>query len=219
MKKLFKAIRRKDFDLVKELIEKKPELVNCRAKQPPKKDDGQSPLQVAIKIGQIQLAHYLLDRGADINFMEDESCCNQWRQPVLFDAAGRAVYDSRWNSVDYVTKQVQVQRSKAEADASFGLLTRLVDMGAEMDARDSFGGSILSRVCFAARDFLPQLDRSTGEISQANRVLTPELEADLRRIFDLLISKGADIHFVHPSMSQPLDVFFKDEPVAAFLKE
>ena len=42
MKKLFVAIRNSDLDTVKQLIEKKPELVNCVAKQPPKKDDGQS---------------------------------------------------------------------------------------------------------------------------------------------------------------------------------
>lgn len=46
MKKLFKAIRAQDYELVKQIIEAKPELVNCTAKQPPKKDDGQSPLQV-----------------------------------------------------------------------------------------------------------------------------------------------------------------------------
>ena len=51
MKKLFKAIRNNDLDTVRQLIEKKPELVNCTAKQPPKKDDGQSPLQVALKTG------------------------------------------------------------------------------------------------------------------------------------------------------------------------
>ena len=44
MKKLFTAIRSSDFEMVRLIIEKKPELVNCVAKQPPKKDDGQSPL-------------------------------------------------------------------------------------------------------------------------------------------------------------------------------
>lgn len=37
MKKIFKAIKDKDFDLVRTLIENKEELVNCVAKQPPKK--------------------------------------------------------------------------------------------------------------------------------------------------------------------------------------
>lgn len=61
MKKIFKAIRDKDFDLVRTLIENKEELVNCVAKQPPKKDDGQSPLQVALKTGALDIAEYLID--------------------------------------------------------------------------------------------------------------------------------------------------------------
>lgn len=61
---------------MKQLIEKKPELVNCTAKQPPKKDDGQSPLQVALKTGNTAIAEFLIDNGANVNFIEDEICCN-----------------------------------------------------------------------------------------------------------------------------------------------
>ena len=100
MKKLFTAIRKSDLETIKQIIEKKPELVNCTAKQPPKKDDGQSPLQVALKTGNTAIANYLLDQGADVNFIEDESCCNQWRTPVLHDAINCAVMLCRWNSDD-----------------------------------------------------------------------------------------------------------------------
>lgn len=86
MKKLFKAIRNNELELVKQLIENKPDLVNCVAKQPPKKDDGQSPLQVALKTGHFEIAEYLIEMGADLNFMEDISCCNSWRAPVIHDA-------------------------------------------------------------------------------------------------------------------------------------
>ena len=56
------------------LLDKKPELIACTAKAPPKKDVGQSPLQVAIKTNNYVIAHLLLDRGADVNFMEPEDC-------------------------------------------------------------------------------------------------------------------------------------------------
>lgn len=69
--------------MVRTLIENKEELVNCVAKQPPKKDDGQSPLQVALKTGALDIVEYLIDCGADLNYMEDESCCNEWRTPVI----------------------------------------------------------------------------------------------------------------------------------------
>jgi len=41
MKKLFTAIRASDFEMVRQIIENKPELVNCVAKKPPKNADGQ----------------------------------------------------------------------------------------------------------------------------------------------------------------------------------
>ena len=68
MKKLFKAIRDNNFELVFQLINSDPELVNCTAKQPPKKDDGQSPLQVALTTGNLEIASYLLDMGADATY-------------------------------------------------------------------------------------------------------------------------------------------------------
>lgn len=73
MKKLFKAVRQEKVDEVKQILEKKPELMNCISVPPPKKDTGQSPLQVAIKIGAFEIAYYLIDVGADINFMEEET--------------------------------------------------------------------------------------------------------------------------------------------------
>lgn len=66
MKKLFQAIRKKENDAVRELLTKKPEPVSCTAKQPPKKDNGQSPLQVSLKTGDFEAANLLLDLGADV---------------------------------------------------------------------------------------------------------------------------------------------------------
>lgn len=51
MKKIFSAIRKHENDYVKDLLKRKPELVFCTAKALPKKDDGQSPLQVSLKTG------------------------------------------------------------------------------------------------------------------------------------------------------------------------
>ena len=103
MKKLFKAIRDKNLDEVIQLINNNLELVNCIAKQPPKKDDGQSPLQIALKTGALDIAEFLIDSGADLNFMEDESCCNTWRAPVIHDAINAAVMSSRWNTNNQYT--------------------------------------------------------------------------------------------------------------------
>ncbi len=84
MKAFFKAIRQNDYDKVKSYLDSKPELANCIAKAPPKKDDGQSPLQVAFKVGDLQIANLLIDRGANINYIET-SDINEWNIPVLHD--------------------------------------------------------------------------------------------------------------------------------------
>lgn len=72
MKKLFTAIRQGKLDEVKSIIEKKPELVNCVSGALPKKDHRQSPLQVAFKTGKYEIADFLIEHGADIDFMETE---------------------------------------------------------------------------------------------------------------------------------------------------
>ena len=82
---LFKAIRHGDLELVSSMVANDPALVNSRAMSPPKKDDGQSPLQVALKTGQTAIANVLIDCGADVNFMETASV-NEWRAPALHDA-------------------------------------------------------------------------------------------------------------------------------------
>ncbi|MCC8024064.1 MAG: ankyrin repeat domain-containing protein [Clostridium sp.] len=72
MNKLFKDIRHSDIEAVRAAISKNITAVNevYNAKTP-KKDIGQSPLQVAIKCGEFEIIELLLENGADSNFMED----------------------------------------------------------------------------------------------------------------------------------------------------
>lgn len=89
MKKLFVAVRKQDFETVKRILDANPELINCVATPPPKKDDGQSLLQVANKVGCWEIAHYLIDKGIDVNYMEPDHGL-PWTKcftcPVLIDA-------------------------------------------------------------------------------------------------------------------------------------
>ena len=64
----------------------KPELLNCVAGELPKKDHGQSLLQVAFKSGNLDIAEFLIDEKIDVNFMEAEDDDPGLRTPVLFDA-------------------------------------------------------------------------------------------------------------------------------------
>lgn len=222
MKKLFVAIRHGDKEAVRQMIEKKPELVACIARQPPKKDDGQSPLQVAIKTGAFEIANFLLDWGADVNFMEAEDCCNNWRAPVVHDAIMAAVMCSRWNVAVEDGRggwKAEVQGgSQKDADEAFALLKRMIDQGADLNVVDSMGNSCAWRLCLSASQVLPSYNHETHQWRN-DRILTPEIRADLSRIFDLLYENGMDDDYIRPG-EYPVSVreLFKGEAVAEFFR-
>lgn len=195
MKKLFQAIRKRDNDTIKKLIEKQPELVNCIAKQPPKKDDGQSPLQVAIKTNNFEIANFLLDHSADVNFIEPEGSYDDWRMPVLNYAVLAAVMNCRHNTKFDSGDRIFFNEysSKEEADASFGFLKRILEMGADINQKESRGASCVWRLCKSAEDILPSYSWGEHRVSDS-AVVTPEWKSDLGRIFMILKEYGADFN-------------------------
>lgn len=125
MKSLFKAIRQNDLDKVIKILDKKPEAVNCMATAPPKKDDGQSPLQVSIKTGNLEIAQYLIKKGADVNYMEPDDglpVTRSYRCPVLFDAI-RGMF-SRWENC----REKYLQ-----------LISQILELGADPNKQDNRG--------------------------------------------------------------------------------
>lgn len=218
MKKLFTAIRHSDLDMVKELLHKKPELVNCTAKQPPKKDDGQSPLQIALKTGNFEIADYLLSLGADVNFMEADTSCNTWRAPVIHDAITAAIMSARWNTNSEVMGGMTVHSTKEKADQAFALLEKLIQLGADVNARNSYGNSCIWIACSQAKQILPTYNHVENRLHD-DRLLTNELRADLSRIFDLLIRHGADLSYVGGTFDRTVTEFYKNEPVFEFLRQ
>ncbi|MBQ8145631.1 MAG: ankyrin repeat domain-containing protein [Clostridia bacterium] len=214
MKKLFTAIRKGDIDTVKALIEKDNSLVFCVAKQPPKSDDGQSPLQVALKTGRLEIADYLLDMGADVNFTEDVSCVNMWRTPVVFDAINCAIMNCRFNVVR--ESEIEVFSTKENADKAFMILERMIKMGADINAVSSIGNNSLFRACLQAAQILPRYDYSTKTLWN-DRKITIELKQDLSRIFNLLINSGVDMSFKNQAGKTVFE-FFENQPVLNFVK-
>ncbi|MFV0393598.1 MAG: hypothetical protein ACK5LC_04265 [Coprobacillaceae bacterium] len=219
MKKFFVAIRQQKIDEVKTMLEKKPELISCTAKQPPKKDDGQSPLQVAIKSSKknYEIVHLLLDLGTDVNFIEDESCCNKWRAPVLHDAIMAAVYCARRTTEDYFTKEVVITGTKEEANNAYQVLKRVLEMGADVHQVDSFGNSGLARVLGDASIFLPNYNYVENTMSKAP-VSIEQIE-DLKEIFDLLFSYGANIDQYSLNFKMTLREFYQKQYVMKIIKE
>lgn len=217
MKKLFKAIRDNNIELVKQLINDSPELVNCTAKQPPKKDDGQSPLQVALKTGAFEIAEYLIDHGADVNFMEDESCCNTWRAPVIHDAINAAIMSSRWNTNNQYTG-FEVFSTEENAVSAQQILEKMLQLGADVNKLDSSGNSGIWRYCLQAYQILPRFDFATNSECD-DRIFTAELETDLLNILKLLCKYGADFSYVSPNVGLTVKAFYANGSMSKLLSQ
>jgi len=217
VKKLFVAIRQGNIQQVKDILQKKPELISCTAKQPPKKDDGQSPLQVAIKSGNFIIADYLLDCDADVNFIETESC-NQWKMPVIQDAIMATIMNTRFLRFTYKNgeKVWEIYRTKEQFDMAFRILKRMFDLGADINSHDSYGNSCLGRAILDARQILPTIHYQDPTWVD-ERPLNNELKEDLTLIFNLLLEQGADVNEVDRKIgNKSLAEFYKKECVAQF---
>jgi ankyrin repeat protein len=193
MKALFTAIRNKEIEKIQTIISKNPQLVNATAKQPPKKDDGQSALQVAFKSRNFWAAKFFLENDADVNFMEKETV-NEWRMPVIQDAIMATISLVRFavpvNPWDPEKKgQNEIRNTKDNFEKIFALLSMMIEKGADVSVTDSYGNHGLMRACLDVANFW----------TIKPEPLNKEAVEDIRRVFDLLITAGADLNQTTPT--------------------
>ena len=176
IKVFFKAIADSDFNKVSELLNSNKEYLTVCNVSPPKKDDGQSGLQVAFKTGNFDIAKLLIDQGADINFIETSEI-NEWTAPVLHDSIRATIFNS-----------YTVQKDTGKFDKAFSLLQLMLDKGANPNSTDSYGNNCLHRAIMDSRQMI---DNPSADLT--NGVLLKQL----RRIFAELITAGADINLTN----------------------
>ncbi|MCR5824125.1 MAG: ankyrin repeat domain-containing protein [Lachnospiraceae bacterium] len=172
MTKLFKAIRHADLEEIKRIIEKKPEAVNSVAGTTPKKDHGQSPLQVALKTGHIEIADYLIDHGADVNFCEEEDDDPGLRVPVIFDAITATIDSLCYREFDI-------------SDQALILLEKLIDKGANVNAFTSHGLGTINWAILRAQNIMAYPDLYVN--------VQKEVRNKLAGVLDLLIKNDVDV--------------------------
>ncbi len=187
MKKLFTSIRQGKLDEAAAVLGRKPELISCLAKALPGKDHEQSPLMVAIKSDNLEAAHLLLDRGADVNFRDEiNPFGSNFSAPVWYDAVGQCFMRAKQ------TVEPGLERSKG----CFLLLRRLLDMGVGPNQKTSSGrqNALNKYEQYAYRTF--SSDPLTREMqAQKNR----QLREMLRAVLDELLPHGVNIHDFTPA--------------------
>ena len=215
MQKTFQLLRRGDLEAIRQILDKKPEEVNAVSGDKPKRDQGQSLLQVAIKSGHLDIADLLIDRGADLNSIEEPTELNPFCQPVIQTAGGRAVFDcrrmiKRWNG------QYEMYSSKEKADQSFKVFKKMLELGADISQKDSHGGTLLQNILRETKEVLPSYYWKTKETSD-NILITDELRHDLNRIYDLLIRYGVTSEEISAYHKIPLKELYQNSPTMEFL--
>jgi len=171
IKTFFQAIRNSDLQRVIELVTSDKEYLTATNFAPPKKDDGQSGLQVAFKTGNFDIAEYLIEQGVDINFI-DTSDINDWKAPVLHDCIRATIFNS-----------YTLQKDILQFEKAFSILKTMLVRKADPNAVDSYGNNCLNRALMDSRQMLnnPGADFS-------NEILLQQL----RSVFSELINAGAD---------------------------
>lgn len=154
--------------MIKELISKDPLLVNAVAPKKPADTKGMSTLQVSLTTGwHRDIADFLLDHGADINFMEAAEWHVPQAHPVLHDAVCVAIHNARrhecvdpddWDNIEFEWKH-----TKADSDRAYGLLKRMIDMGADVNKVNNYNDNVLSEAVQQASYLCPQVDPLTGK--------------------------------------------------------
>lgn len=182
MKKLFLAIRHGNLDEVKATLENHPEALNEAAVSPPKKDQGLSPLQVALKIGEFDIAQYLIEQGADVNYVDpiDENEKYIWSVPVLQDAIGAVFFAYEG-----------IKPNVGAAEKATAIVRDMLDRGADPNmiswkTIEKFGERYL-------RPAGDALCACIGEAPLNNEKLHDLAEKKLTELLDLLLEHGADI--------------------------
>lgn len=175
---------------MKKMIAATPELTNSRASAPPKKDDGQSPLQIAFKTGRFAIADFLIDHGADVTFIE-ESEINEWRAPVIHDAIRAAAFNMR---VAY--------KGNAETFATaIAMLKKLLDNGADPNTTDSYGNNCLARALLDLRIQLTSIPWEDSSTTDSHAVF----DEDAKQLLGVLLEYGADIHASNKTRESAFD--------------
>lgn len=163
--------------MVKEILEKAPEAVNSIAKAPPKWDAGKSPLLLSIEYTDLEIANYLLTKGADVNFMEPDdglSWIQHRRMPVLSQTI-----------VKFYSILKGIHR-KYDGEKHIEFLSSLLSLGADPNLNDNCETTAWMHTIFSARELLCREDDENRE--KISKLTTSILE--------MLIENGADIYYI-----------------------
>lgn len=213
-KDIFTVIKEDDLETVKAMIADNPALVNAVAPKKPVDTKGMSPLQVSLTTDwHMDIADFLLDSKADVNYMEPAEFHVPQAHPVLHDAVCVAIWNTRRyeyvNADDPDNNEFAWVHTKANSDRAYALLKRMIDLGADVNAVNNYNDNALHEAVQQAHYLCPARNPMTGKFYLSPKI-TPELVEDFQRIFRLLIQSGADTENRNSYNKKTIREFYKE---------
>ena len=213
-KDIFTAIKENDLEAVKAMIAKDPSLVNSVAPKKPADTKGMSPLQVSLTTDwHRDIADFLLDNGADVNYIEPAELHIPQAHPVLHDAVSVAIWNSRrYECVDSdepYNIEFEWKHTKDNSDRAYALLKRMIDMGADVNGVNNYNDNALSEAVQQASYLCPKKNPMTGKLYPGLKK-TAEMVEDFQRIFRLLINSGADTESRNSYNNKTIREFYQE---------
>ena len=214
---IFTLIRQDDLAQVKALVEKDAALVNAVAPPKPADTKGMSPLQVSLTTGwHKDIADFLLDSGADVNYADTGKGHRPQGRPVLHDAVSVAIWNSRRYACvdpdDANNKDFEWKHSQAEAQRAYQLVKRMIEMGADVNGVNNYNDNALAAAVQQAGYLCPEKDPLTGRMPTGLKI-TPEMTDDFQAVFRLLIQAGADTENRNSYNKMTIRQFYENKTV------
>jgi ankyrin repeat protein len=155
--------------------------------------DGNTPIFVAVEIGNTEIVRALLTFGADVNVRNDDGETPLMQLNETAEAALAALLIEAGAKVNLTSKEGNTALIAAAADAPAEVLKVLIDTGAEVNARDDSGWTALMKAAYDDDfDKVQMLLFAGADVNAKNSDdETAWDQATVDEIEDLLVSHGA----------------------------
>lgn len=146
-------------------------------------------MQVAFKTSNFNIAEFLINQGADVNFKE-KSKINEWTAPVLHDCIKATIFNC----------QTSNKTETSSFNKAFELLQLMLSKNADPNSVDSYGNNCLHRAYLDARQVIQ------NEYYDQNEALN-----QLRNVFKQLIEGGANPKLNNEHRESLIEMIQEDE--------
>ena len=112
----------------------------------------------------------------------------------------------------------RVFSTKERAVEALAVLKRMLAMGADVNALDSYGNSGLNRFALQAKQILPSYNYAEHR-EGTDRIFTDELHEDLKAVLQALKDSGADATYKAPNLGYSVRQFCSEGSIAILFDE